>query len=74
MDFAVAIGEPVGQCVSGRTLGQFGTLSGADIHKIASDCAKPYRGRSIKGAGAARYQKARARVARAPAGEYFEVD
>lgn len=73
IDFAVGVGEPVGQCVSGQTKGKVGVLSGADIHKIAKECAAPYRGRSIKGAGAARY-KAKLRAMAPVAREFFEVE
>ena len=76
IDFAVAIGEPVGQCVAGQTKGKFDTFSGADIHSIAKECAAPYRGLSIKGAGSARYPAERRRaIIRGPrASEYFEID
>lgn len=42
--FAKQIGEPVGKCVAGKvTKG----MSGAEIHKIATDCAKPYKGTTL---------------------------
>lgn len=41
--FAEQIGRPVGGCVSQRTKGQRG-MSGAEIHRIAKDCASGVRG------------------------------
>lgn len=38
--FAAKIGEPVGKCVAGKVSKG---MSGAEIHKIAKDCAKPYK-------------------------------
>ena len=42
--FAAQIGKPVGDCVKGKvTKG----MSGPEIHKIATDCSKPYKGTKL---------------------------
>jgi len=43
--FKEQIGKPVGACVSDGVKGK--KLSGAEIHKIASDCAKKH-GKGVK--------------------------
>lgn len=60
--FAEQIGRPVGACVrSGVRAG----MSGAEIHRVARDCAKSKTGTRLSlGAPAARV---------APRAEYFEV-
>ena len=42
--FAEKIGKPVGSCVSGKVSKG---MSGAEIHKIAKDCAAPYKGTKL---------------------------
>jgi len=50
--FADQIGRPVGGCVASRVRAG---MSGAEIHKIARDCAKSVRGKRLAlGAVAAR--------------------
>ncbi len=61
--FAEQIGRPVGGCVaSGVRAG----MSGAEIHKVARDCAKSARGTRLR-LGGVRQR------ARANAGEYYEI-
>ena len=63
--FAEQIGKPVGACVrSGVRAG----MSGAEIHRVARDCAKSKAGTRLS-LGAVR-----ARGAPRIAGEYFEVE
>ena len=42
--FGEQIGRPVGACVAGKV---HSGMSGAEIHTIASDCAKGYRGKKL---------------------------
>lgn len=42
--FGEQIGTPVGSCVAGKVSKG---MSGAEIHKIARDCAKPYKGKKL---------------------------
>lgn len=42
--FGEQIGRPVGACVAGKVKKG---MSGAEIHKIAKDCAKGYRGKKL---------------------------
>lgn len=42
--FGKQIGEPVGKCVAGKV---HKGMSGAQIHKIARDCAKPTKGTKL---------------------------
>ena len=42
--FAAQIGIPVGGCVAGKVKKG---MSGAEIHKIAADCAKGYKGKKL---------------------------
>lgn len=42
--FAKQIGEPVGACVAGRVRSG---MSGAEIHKVAADCAKSKKGTKL---------------------------
>lgn len=45
-DFAFSIGEPVGKCVKA---GVKKGMTGVEVHKVVSDCAKAYKGKKIKG-------------------------
>lgn len=45
-DFAVSIGKPVGACVAGKVREG---MSGKEIHDIVKNCAKPFKGKKIKG-------------------------
>ena len=38
--FAEQIGKPVGKCVSDKTKGKIGELSGAQVHNVVRACAK----------------------------------
>jgi len=42
--FGAQIGTPVGSCVAGKV---HKGMSGAEIHRIAKDCAKPYKGKKL---------------------------
>ena len=42
--FGEQIGRPVGACVASRVSKG---MSGAEIHKIARDCAKEYKGKKL---------------------------
>ena len=42
--FAEQIGRPVGACVASRVSKN---MSSAEIHKIARDCAKEYKGKKL---------------------------
>lgn len=42
--FGDQIGSPVGACVAGKVSKG---MSGAEIHKIARECAKPYKGKKL---------------------------
>ena len=42
--FGDQIGKPVGACVAGKVSKG---MSGAEIHKIARDCAKGYKGKKL---------------------------
>ena len=42
--FGDQIGRPVGGCVAGKV---HKGMSGAEIHAIAKDCAKGYRGKKL---------------------------
>lgn len=42
--FGEQIGKPVGACVASRVSKG---MSGAEIHKIARDCAREYKGRKL---------------------------
>jgi hypothetical protein len=55
-NFADLIGRPVGACVRA---GVHAGMSGAQIHKVASDCAKQVKGSHIGGrvAGPGRYSR-----------------
>lgn len=43
--FAEQIGKPVGQCVAGKVKKG---MSGKEIHDIARECAKQYKGTKLK--------------------------
>lgn len=43
--FGEQIGKPVGACVKGKVKEG---MSGAAIHKIVKDCAKPYKGKKLR--------------------------
>lgn len=47
--FKEQTGKPVGKCVSDKTKGKIGVLSGAQIHKIAKDCATSLAAKSLSG-------------------------
>lgn len=42
--FAEQIGRPVGGCVAGKV---HSGMSGVEIHKIATECARPMRGKKL---------------------------
>jgi len=42
--FGAQIGTPVGGCVAGKV---HKGMSGAEIHKIARECARPYKGKKL---------------------------
>jgi len=42
--FAEQIGKPVGSCVAGKVREG---MSGAEIHEIVRECAKPYKGKKL---------------------------
>lgn len=55
--FADQIGRPVGACVAGKVRSG---MSGAEIHEIASDCAKGTKGKKLSIGVARRGRRAKA--------------
>ncbi len=47
--FGEQIGKTVGACVSQATKGKVAVLSGSQIHRIATNCAKQYKGKQLSG-------------------------
>ncbi len=67
--FKESTGKPVGACVKAATDGKVGELTGAQIHKIASKCAKDHAAKTLNFPGVihngpgAKLERARKRAA-----------